>query len=208
MAIVVSVLLFAQAILLYSSIRQEVIPTSPPLSEFPRLNDGWQMVQEGVVDAETQAVLRADDTLTRVYAKDSHGVSLFIAAFKSQRTGKAPHSPKNCLPGSGWVPSVSDEISVEVPGRDPITVNRYLVARGDSKSLVLYWYQSRDRAVASEYSAKLYVIADAIKLNRTDTALVRIIVPLAPDTDQATATKLAAEFVRSFYPKIRASLPA
>ncbi|MEO8025514.1 MAG: exosortase C-terminal domain/associated protein EpsI [Bryobacteraceae bacterium] len=206
--ILVSVLLIAQATALYSGRRTEVIPLSPPLAQFPTTIDEWSMVQEGVVDAETQAVLRADDTLTRVYGRGRQGASLFIAAFKSQRAGKAPHSPKNCLPGSGWVQTVSDHVMVDVPNHSPIEVNRYVVARGEAKSLVLYWYQSRDRSIASEYTAKLYVIADAIRLNRTDTALVRVIIPLGPETDPNAATKVAKDFVQSIYPKLRAFLPA
>ncbi len=203
-----SILLLIQAAVTYGSMRSEVIPTAAPLVQFPTTVSNWSMVQEGVVDAETQAVLQADDTLTRQYSNGASGVSLFIAAFRSQRNGKAPHSPKNCLPGSGWVPSVQDEISVDLAGHAPILVNRYVVARGESKSLVLYWYQSRDRSIASEYTAKFYVIADAIKYNRTDTALVRVIVPLSKDADEAAATKTAQEFVRSFYPAVRAALPS
>ena len=204
----VSLLLMVQVVLLYSSVRTEVIPSAPPLAQFPVYVDNWQMLQEGVVDAETQAVLQADDTLTRVYGRGNGVASLFIAAFRSQRNGKAPHSPKNCLPGSGWVPSMQDEVPVELAGREPIVVNRIIVAHGDSKSLVLYWYQSRDRSIASEYTAKFYVIADAIKYNRTDTALVRIIVPLNAGTDENAATKVATEFIHSIYPQIRAHLPA
>jgi len=166
------------------------------------------MASEGVVDAETQAVLQADDTLTRGYASPAGNAFLFIAAFRSQRNGKAPHSPKNCLPGSGWVPSIQDEIPVTLTDHEPIVVNRYIVARGDAKSLVLYWYQSRDRSIASEYAAKFYVIADAIKFNRTDTALVRVIVPLGKDADGTAATKTATDFVRAIYPSIRLALPS
>ena len=32
--------------------------------------------------------------------------------------------------------------------------------------------------MANEYKAKFWVMADAIRLNRTDTALVRVIVPV------------------------------
>ncbi len=207
MMIAVTLLLVLQGTAVYSSIRKEFVPSAPPLSQFPLQVDKWRMIQEGVVDAETQAVLQADDTLTRVYGDGANAASLFIAAFRSQRNGKAPHSPKNCLPGSGWVSSVQDEISVELTGRAPILVNRYIVARGDNKSLVLYWYQSRDRSVASEYTAKFYVIADAIRLNRTDTALVRVIIPLAKDTDENAATKVARDFVRSLFPHLRSALP-
>jgi EpsI family protein len=130
-----------------------------------------------------------------------------VASFRTQRNGKTPHSPKNCLPGSGWVPLSSGEIAIDVGRAAPITVNRYLIASGSQKQLVLYWYQSRDRAVANEYNAKFWVMADAIRLNRTDTALVRVIVPLA-NRDEAKAQATATDFVKSFYSTLLEYLPS
>ena len=177
------------------------------LSQFPVSLGSWKLLQEGVVDADTQAVLKADDLLNRYYSTGSAGANLFVAAFRSQRNGKAPHSPKNCLPGNGWTPLDSGEESIDVGRGLPIRVNRYVVAHGDERSLVLYWYQSRDRAIASEYKAKFWVVVDAMRLNRTDTALVRVVVPIV-DRDEAAADKSAADFVRSFYAALRQYLPA
>ncbi len=204
-----SLLLIAQAALLYSSIRPEAIPPGRPLADFPRELNGWTLFQEGVVDPETQAVLNADDLLNRTYLSTSvqTGVNLFIAAFRSQRNGKAPHSPKNCLPGAGWTQVNASEIPIDVGLGHPIVVNRYVVQHEENRSLVLYWYQSRDRVVANEFRAKFWVIADAIRLNRTDTALVRVIVPIA-DRDVAEAEQKAIIFTRAFYPTIRAFLPS
>ena len=176
---------------------------------FPVTVGPWQLEQEGVIDQETQDVLKADDLLNRVYADPStnQAASLFIAAFRSQRNGKAPHSPKNCLPGNGWTPLDEREIRIDTGAAAPIPVNRYIVQHGESRSVVLYWYQSRDRAVANEYKAKFWVIADAIRLNRTDTALIRVIVPIA-NRDTAAAEATAIRFVKTFYSPIRQFLPA
>jgi EpsI family protein len=205
----VTLLLIAQAALLYSSIRPEAVPPGAPLANMPRTLGSWQMSQEGLIDEETREVLKADDLLNRFYVEPAKGAgaNLFVAAFRSQRNGKAPHSPKNCLPGSGWTPLTSDEYTLDAGAPGPITVNRYVVAHGDSRSLVLYWYQSRDRVVASEYKAKFWVVVDAMKLNRTDTALVRVVVPMA-GADQDAATQVAANFVRSFYGTLRQYLPS
>jgi EpsI family protein len=204
----VTVLLLAQAALLYSSIRPEATPSAKPLAQFPKTVGPWQFEQEGVIDAEEQAVLRADDTMIRSYRDSAgRGANIYIAAFLSQRNGKAPHSPKNCLPGNGWTPLEAIQETIDVGAAAPIPVNRYVVQHGDSRSLVLYWYQSRDRAVASEYKAKFWVVADAIKLNRTDTALIRVIVPIA-NRDSARAEATAVDFVRAFFPTIRQFLPA
>lgn len=190
--------------------RSEAVPPSPPLAGLPAQIGDWTMVREGVVEKEVQDVLRADDTLTRWYSGPQGALtSLFIAAFRTQRDGKAPHSPKNCLPGAGWIQVVNDTQNVAVPGlAAPIEVNRYVVQKGESRSLVMYWYQSRDRAVASEYKAKVYVVADAMRYNRTDTALVRVIVDVPQGTSLEAAEEKATNFIRSSYSLIRKQLPA
>lgn len=207
---ILTIVLVAQAALLYGFSRSEIIPEHTPLSNFPAHVGKWGQISEGVIEKEVQDVLRADDLLNRSYASPSHRVSanLFVAFFKTQRTGQAPHSPKNCLPGSGWVPSESNIVSIDVPGRSqPIEANRYIVQRGDNKSLVLYWYQSRDRVVADEYTAKFFVVADAIRYNRTDTALVRVVVPV-PERGEPEAEQAAVAFVRAFFAPLRQHFPA
>jgi len=204
-----SIVLLLEAAGFYAASRREEALSPRPLAELPKQFGAWGMVREEITEPEIQAVLRADDTVSRVYLNSSQGrsASLFVAYFRSQRTGQAPHSPKNCMPGSGWVPTDSGAAVLRIPGRkEPIRVNRYVVARGDQKLLVLYWYQSRDRVIASEYAAKFYLIADAIRYNRTDTALVRVTVPLAGD--ESAAARTAEEFVQSFFVSLRQFLPA
>ena len=176
----------------------------------PKQVGGWKLYQEGVIDKETAEVLHADELLNRTYVSPEkrQAAYLFVAYFNSQRTGQKPHSPKNCLPGSGWVRAVSQTLPVAIPGRsEPIDVNHYIVTKGDERDVVMYWYQSRDRVVAGEYSAQFYVIADALRYNRTDTALVRVIVPVQ-NGDDAKATKTATEFVQDTFPVLRKYFPA
>jgi EpsI family protein len=202
--------LILQAALLYSSVRPETIPDSRPLSDFPVTLGGWQQDgPDGVVDEESRAVLNADDLLTRNYRDESgRQAGLYVAGFRTQRNGKAPHSPKNCLPGSGWTQVASDDqFPVDVGAAQPILVNRYIVAHGNNQSVVLYWYQSRDRVVANEFRAKFWVMADAVRLNRTDTALVRVVVPIT-DQNQAAATGSAVDFVKAFFGPLHQYLPA
>jgi EpsI family protein len=204
--IAASILLVGQAALVYSSVRREFVPEGRPLAEFPAELGAWRLHSEGVVEQEVRDVLRADDLLSRFYTGDGAAATLFIAAFRSQRNGKAPHSPKNCLPGGGWMPLISEQRTVDIAPGVAIPVNRYVVARGDSRSVVMYWYQSRDRAVASEYTAKFYVIADAIRYNRTDTALVRV-VTAAEKGREDEATAKAESLIRAAYPRLREFLP-
>lgn len=208
----VTIALLLQGGLLYSSIRPEFIPSAVPLAQIPTSVDGWNLLQEGVIEPEIQDVLKADDLLNRVYGRaNTVPVNLFIASFKSQRAGKAPHSPKNCLPGAGWNQVKDGVVNVDVGSAQPIEVNRYIVSNSAGASaLVLYWYQSRDRVVADEFKAKVWVMADAMRYNRTDTALVRVVVGY-DDKQKFTADqaeKVAEDFVRSFYGTVRQHLPS
>src|SRR6202140_2714145 len=197
---ILTVVLVIQAALFYATSRGENVPSMQPLHDFQHEISGWTMVQEGYVDDETQAILQADDTLTRTYGSPKYRLvsNLFVAFFKTQRTGKTPHSPKNCLPGSGWEREREDYLDVAIPGMaEPIQVNRYIVSKGDQKSLVLYWYQTQNRVVANEYKAKLLTVRDAIRYNRTDVAIVRVIVPVLGN--EAAAQQEAIDFVQSFF---------
>lgn len=209
-ALILTVILLIQAVTVYGFRREEVIPDHRPLAQLSQNLGPWRMVLETPMDKETAEVLKADDTVNRTYVDTQNGfnANLFVAFFKTQRAGQAPHSPKNCLPGSGWVPSLSDTVTVEVPGREAMKVNRYIVQKGEAQSLVLYWYQSRDRVVASEYEAKFYVVADALRYNRTDTALVRVVIGMPHGRSTEDAMKSANDFIRSFYAPLRQHFPA
>lgn len=207
---VLTIVLLAQAAVFYGFSRKEMLPSRRPLEAFALPGSRWLMQQDVQLDEETLKVLNADDILSRVYQNEKTGrvATLFVAYFSTQRTGKAPHSPKNCLPGSGWVPSESGTIQIPVAGEAaPIRANRYIVSRGQNQSLVLYWYQARNRVIASEYSAKIYTVLDSIRYDRSDTALVRVVVPVENgDTRQATET--AISFVQCFFRPLREYLPA
>ncbi len=204
----VTCLLLAESMVFYAYPKTEVIPLSRPLSELPQDINGWHMIQQSEMDAEVQALLKADDTVNRIYRnpEEKTSVSFYAAFFKTQRTGVAPHSPKVCLPGAGWVPSESTYKTIDIPGRGPITVNQYVVARGESKSVVLYWYQNHKRVVANEYAAKVWTVLDAMRYRRSDTSMVRVIVPVA-NGDIASSETLAAKFVQQVLPTASEYLP-
>jgi EpsI family protein len=209
-ATLTAVLLVQGGVFYATAMRPERTPDARPLEYFPAAIGPWRTTADLPIEREILDVLRADDTLNRVYASPSLGTTanLFIAYFKTQRAGATPHSPKNCLPGSGWEPvETPATVSIDVPGRSsPIVVNRYVVARGDQESVVLYWYQSHDRIIASEFSAKFWLISDAIRYRRSDTALVKVVVPVRGETE--LAVRSAVEFVKAAFPALQKQLPS
>jgi len=174
------VLLAATAVFLQARGRSELFAPRQPLASFPMQLANWSGT-EIPIPQDVRDVLGSGDFLLRVYRNQAVSdpyVDLFIAYFPSQRAGDTIHSPKNCLPGAGWSPIDSRRISVALPGRKPFEANRYVIAKGSERQLVLYWYWAHDRAVASEYWAKFYLVADSMRLNRSDGSLIRVTTPL------------------------------
>ena len=178
---VVVILLACTAVSLSVRTRAEVVPPHKGLAGFPMRFEDWTGERQPL-DPKVLAVLGPGDFLTNVYTKSTTPfVSLYIAYFPSQRTGDTIHSPKNCLPGAGWSPLSSDKMTIAKLDGSQAVVNRYILGNGEQRVLALYWYQAHGRVVASEYSAKFFLVADAMRMNRSDGALVRIITPIESD---------------------------
>ena len=190
--------------------RSELTPPARPLALFPSRLEGWAMRQDFPIDPEVQQVLKADDTLDREYVNSSGtaDVIFFVAFFKTQRYGQSPHSPKNCLPGAGFEPVENSTIRIAVPQwNSPIEVNKYVTERGDEKSVTLYWYQGHNRIIASEYAARFWLVMDAIRFRRSDTSIVKVVVPIIDNRfDAATATGM--NFIRAMFPALLKVLPS
>jgi EpsI family protein len=200
--------LLVQAVLFYTASHGDAVPLKQPLEQFPKLLGAWRTIVVGVTDQDTLDVLKADDTMSRDYASPSGVVNLWVAYFKTQRTGSSPHSPKNCLPGAGWSQVSAGDLDVLIPATgETIRINRYEVSKGDYKSLTLYWYQSQRRVVANEFDAKFWLVADSVRLHRSDTSVVKIVVPIVRDQEQQ-AQDTGVKFVQEVYPVLRQFLPS
>ena len=106
------------------------------------------------------------------------------------------------------MPIQSGRVQITSPsGGRPIDANRYVLEKGDSQMFVLYWYQSHGHSAASEYLAKYYLVADAIRLNRTDGALVRVITPVTSQETIGNAEARAISFSQRFLPVLDQYVP-
>jgi EpsI family protein len=163
------------------------------LKDFPREVGAWE--QSGAdeqFNKETLAVLRASDYVLRNYrSADGRVVNFYVGYYASQRDGATYHSPLNCLPGSGWVMSEPGKITIAPNGRPSFVANKYLIQNGDHKELLVYWYQGRGRAVASEYWGKVYTVLDSVRLRRSDGAMVRITTSV--DSEEPAALQAALD---------------
>jgi len=201
-------LLIAAAVFLQARSRPELLPPRKALDLFPKKVGDWSgmdsQLPRGVLEG-----LGPGEFLTRIYQRPPREpyIDFFLAYFPTQRTGSTIHSPQNCIPGAGWTPIESSRLNLPQRSRKAITVNRYLIAKGMDHLLVLYWYQAHGRAVASEYWAKFYLVADAIRMNRTDGSLVRVVTPLGPGETSNGAQKRAVEFALDVLPLLDRYVP-
>jgi len=201
------ILLLSFAVRVWTAVAP-VAPVRQPLAEFPRQLGNWQMLENETIDEDTLSILKADDTMQRVYRNsDGQYASVFVAYYRAQQAGENMHSPKNCLPGSGWSPVANDYVELNTgPEGRPVRVNRYIVEKSGERDLVLYWYQEQGRVIASEYWGKLYMIWDTIRSGRRDGAIVRIIVPMRDKNDNR-ALETALDLVRASTPVLPRFLP-
>lgn len=205
--VVVAVLLAGTAVLLRARDRGESLPAHQPLAEFPKDTGVWRG-EDVPLQPEVRQILGDGDFMVRFYrAPEQPYIDFFLAYFPTQRTGSTIHSPQNCLPGAGWAPVNFSRIALPFASAGEQQVNRYVISKGLDRQLALYWYQSNGRIVASEYWAKIYLVADSIRRNRSDGALLRVVTPIARGETEASAEQRALSFVGEIYPHLDRFIP-
>jgi EpsI family protein len=189
------------------------VPFSEPLRLMPRSFGLWNAQDIPLTD-DTLEVLGKGDFLNRVYTFESPDgaarvppISLFIGYFASQRTGQTMHSPQNCLPGAGWTFESQKYTTIQDINGKNYKVGEYVISNGDIRQFVIYWYQAHGRSVPNEYIAKGYMVTDAIRMNRTDGALVRVITQILPSESLEAAEARAVHFTQQMAPDLPRFIP-
>ena len=192
------------------AMQPEQVPLREPLRNLPFELDSWRGRDTAPFSDDIVAVLGVDEYVSRVYrGSDAAAVSLYVGYYQSQRQGDTIHSPMNCLPGAGWQPVETGLASIPVPGQtEPIQVNRIVIQKGLDRQVALYWYQSHGRSVANEYWSKIFMVYDAVRMNRSDAALVRVLSAIESEGDGSRATLRATDFVLSLWPSLERHLPS
>jgi EpsI family protein len=153
-----------------------------PLASLPLAIGGWSASREIPLDPQTAERLNASSYLSREYVKAGQALGLFVAYYTHQSSTGYMHSPKICLPSSGWEIQQPGYVRVPTPTGET-EINRYVISNGDKKALILYWYQSSDRIIADEYMTKLYMIHDSVLYGRGAGSIIRIQLPLDAEAE-------------------------
>jgi EpsI family protein len=220
-AIGVFLVLVLGSIVIGRASKSEALPPRESLATFPMDLGEWSGQSADRFDQRVLTKLGVDEYVNRTYTgRGNASVGLYLGYYDSQREGDTMHSPLNCLPGSGWQPTKQERVAITVATRidgatgqasspRDIVVNRFLIQKGLEKQVVIYWYQAHGRVVASEYWGKIYTVIDAIRLNRTDAALVRITCPVRGNDSGAErqAIETATGFTEAVFPLLGRYLP-
>ncbi len=182
-------------------------PAPAELSRLPSRLGVWQELRENVSPTAETGALRADRLLDRRYVDPTEGwtVDLFVAWFQTQRGGREPYSRQARLPDARWELDSAGSAEFITPA-SARTVQRYVVSNRGSKAVVLCWNQTPRHVLKSEWQARLWAVADAIRDRRTDTALVRVTVYSGSRTVEQT-TAAASRFAQSSYPLLLPQFP-
>jgi EpsI family protein len=187
---------------------QRVMPLRAPLAAaIPASWNGYRARDVAIPAEEADGAGMTDYTL-RVFEPEAAGAaapfSVFVSYYSHQERGRSIHSPRNCLPGSGWEPLHFQE-AVVTTALGAATVNRYLIRRGEEHAVVLYWYQGRGRVASDELAVKWELLRDRALHQRSDEALVRVIVPFTDD--ERAADRFALQVAERLLPAVARAVP-
>lgn len=203
MVLILTVILSAQIAGSYVLTIAERPLQNPGLQELPAQIGTWALTEEQPLEPEVAAYLRPDDYIQRGYLskEPDSSVSLFVAYFKSLQNSYGPHSPRACLPGSGWLVHLWQVVGMPVPdSRAMVPINEYVLEKNGQKILVLYWYQNGRRVWAEEFQVKLHLLPDLLREHRSDVSLVRIVTTLSAGTTVDAALRQTMSFAHNLYP--------
>jgi EpsI family protein len=178
----------------------------PDFGQIPMQSEGY-FGEEQRFSEQSYEILQADTSTLRLYT-DPDGVPiwLFIGYFESQKYGSQIHSPKHCLPGSGWKITGLESYQLELEDGTSRNINRLIVTELGRRHLMFYWFETRSGTIRSEFGLKWDLMINSLMLRPTDAAIVRINLPL-PDHDTGGGTVRALTFLEKFLPSIELALP-
>lgn len=209
---IVSALLLATAgaASLFLADRSNLLPPREELSAFPLRVGDWHG-QRRIIEPPVLRTLKLTDyaLMDFINSKGRGGVNYYVAYYESQRKGEAVHSPRSCIPGDGWQIEFLGKTAVDgvTAGSGKLIVNRVVIAKGETRQVVYYWFAQRGRHLTNEYLVKWYLFWDGLTRNRTDGALVRLVTPLGRNEPESAADGRLGDFLRDTFPILNEYVP-
>jgi EpsI family protein len=177
-------------------------------SRIPTHNGSWKG-EEIMFPEFTYEVLKATKTTMITYKSENEpepGPGLFVAYFQDQKYGSQIHSPRHCLPGSGWGILKHTHEKIKINGKI-LPINRVLIGARENRQLMYYWFVTRTGIITSEFGLKFNLFVNSLFLKPTDAAFVRLTVNLPPGVSEKAAEEELQSFLLDFLTPIEKSLP-
>jgi len=189
--------------------RDIAVPVAHPLKDIPSHLDAWSQADDIYFSEAVLAQLRPTDYLYRVYQhagnqSQKHNIALYVGYHDGGPDSGPIHSPKHCLPGSGWMVESETTHNLDV-GTDTLKVVEAVYRNGERRELFVYWYQVSGDTLTNEYALKLAEIFNSMVYKRRDSAFIRISTQYREGDE--TPVALLRDFVREAYPFIKEVLP-
>ncbi|MEW6003622.1 MAG: exosortase C-terminal domain/associated protein EpsI, partial [Nitrospirota bacterium] len=109
------------------------MPLNKPLSEFPAQIQNWHMLSQSTFSEDILKVLKTSEYINRQYINsEGNKVHLYIGYHGGGKDSGEIHSPKHCLPGSGWFKVMEKEILINVSGKQ-INLVKAIYQKGTTK---------------------------------------------------------------------------
>lgn len=205
----IALLVAATALFLHARSEGQFVPARSSLASFPMELSRW-VGTDIPLPNEALKKLGLGDFLQRTYrdgTAEQPDVDLYVAYFFNQ-TVLERHLPQECLAGSGWSPMESGTTNLTFPGDAPFPVNRYVIAKGSARQLVLFWYSAQGRRVAGENWMDWHLAFDSLRFNRTDNALIRMNTELQPGEAPRDAEQRLLSFAGLANPLLKNYIPS
>ncbi|HUV30609.1 MAG TPA: EpsI family protein [Acidobacteriota bacterium] len=180
---------------------------SPHFDEIPYARDGYTGQERRFADYSYD-ILQADTTTLRLYVSpEGDAYWMFVGYFQSQKYGSQIHSPRHCLPGSGWKIERLEPYRLPLPDGGHKTVNRLIIRDREQKQLMLYWFETRSGTIRSEFALKWNLMVNSLLLRPTDVAFVRVNLPIGSDETIDNTADRAVRYLQTFYLDLERALP-
>ena len=156
--------------------REDAIVVSKTLSQFPTMLGQWR-ANESRLPPTIEAVAGASEYYYGDFLSpsDNNKINLYIAYYQDQKQGAAPHSPKVCIPGDGWKITSDKPVSIKAKNGETHEVSRLVITKDKHTIITYYWLKQGKNIFRHQFMARLNLIWFAIKENRADAALIRMV---------------------------------
>lgn len=180
-------------------------PEHKSLSGFPRVMGQWRTTGDTMFDVPTMKVLRPTDYLMRTYsAPGGQQLSLYVGYHNGGKASGPIHSPRNCLPGTGWYLAEDKEMTIMAGGKN-LRLIRARFAKGGQNLTCYYWYQVRGRNITTDMGLKLSVLTGMLLERRKDASFIRIDLL---ESKTGNNEEFVMDFLQNAYPLLSEYLPA